>query len=502
MRFLTLAVFISALLLASSSLAVANQDKEKTTTETEGRTGLDRLRGCWYVVEATRFGPKRMVFEGDTITIVFSETSQKKYRIKVDPMAEPAHFEVFDDSAKSLGIYEVRGGTLRICVSNWQADRPAAFKPGKGVFLLTGTQKKPEPEDHDGRAYAAIRKHGAFADRADKRRGRPIIAVDFNGFSTGMDFDDKHLREMAPLLAKLKHLEQLDLGGTGVSDAGMKDVAKFKQLRVLWLAGTAVTDDGLKELAALEQLNSLLLANDKITGVGFRHLAALKNLESLTLRGLSLTNAGVKELAALQQLQRLDLFESSVNDAGVKELARLKQLAWLNLSGTKVTHAGLKELSGHKNLRTLRLYKTRVTVVAINDLQKGLPHCRIEITAESKVEPELTPEVAKQALLRMMRSKPGKALGFFGTELVDEMAKIDFEKKKDGYHWTGAYRFNLNPGKRTTYKLFVSLRDDAPPLRPHPKGYLIHLRVYQGSFEMNDGRWIATVPKYKYTLLD
>jgi uncharacterized protein (TIGR03067 family) len=446
MRFLTLAVFVSALLVASSNLAVANQDKEETTTETGGRTGLDQLRGSWDVVEATGFGPKRLVFEGETITIVFSETFQKEYRIKVDLMAKPAHFEAFDDSAKSLGIYEVRGGTLRICVSNWHADRPAAFKPGKGIVLLTATRKKAEPEDDDARAYAAIRKHGAFADRDDKRLGRPIIAVDLNGFSTGMDFDDKRLRAMAPLLAKLKHLEQLDLGGTGVSDAGMKDVAKFKKLRVLWLAGTKVTDDGLKELAALEQLNSLFLANDKITGVGFRQLIGLKNLKSLTLRGLVLTDRGVKGLAALKQLQRLDLYESSVNDAGVKELARLEQLTWLNLSDTKVTDAGLKELAALKKLRTLRLYKTRVTVAAINELQKVLPHCRIEITAESNVEPELTPEVAKQALLEMMRSKPGKALGFFNKELVDEMAKRDVEKKKDKYRWTGAYRWNFNPG--------------------------------------------------------
>ena len=74
------------------------------------------------------------------------------------------------------------------------------------------------------------------------------------------------------------------------------------------------------------------------------------------------------------------------------------------------------------------------------------------------------------------------------------------KKKKSEHHWTGAYRFN--PPQKGTYVLFVGISDDLPPLRPHPKEYLIHLRVYQGSFEMNDGRWIATVPKYKYTLLD
>jgi hypothetical protein len=112
---------------------------------------------------------------------------------------------------------------------------------------------------------------------------------------------------------------------------------------------------------------------------------------------------------------------------------------------------------------------------------------------------ELTPDLCKKALLEMMQSKPGRALGFFDKELVDDMAKMEVEKKKDEYRWTGAYRFDP---KKATYVLFVSLVDDRPPLRPHPKGYLLHLKVYEGSFAMKEGRWVATVPRYKYTLAD
>jgi uncharacterized protein (TIGR03067 family) len=699
-----------ALFLFTGSTAHALQ---KNPLDGYEQTGFRELRGSWKVTQAPPFCCTRLAFEEDKIIIFTTDSVKTERRFKLDPKAKPAHLDVIEGESKAAGIYEVSGNTLKICLANWNADRPSEFKTTKGVVCLTLTRegvksedKKAEqplpadivkawrdagakigwmkdvppkaaggygywqpfrekgeagaapafklhaqgkgvlaklpdpgvvfgldlhcwsgqdadlkelaglknlqslniggalllkgpglkelaglknlralyvfyssvtdaglkeltdlkglqvldlsstrvtgdglkeltglkslqylnlrhtevtaagvaalqkelpackieatagkkgelaPEDDDATAYAAIRKHGAFADRDDKRSGRPIIAVDFNGFSTGVDFDDKNLREMAPLLAKLKHLEQLDLGGTGLSDAGMKDVAKFKQLRMLWLAGTHVTDDGLKELASLDQLNYLFLANDKITGVGLRHLTGLKSLKSLTLRGLLLTDAGVKELAALKQLQRLDLYESSLNDAGMKELARLEQLAWLNLSGTKVTDAGLKELFGHKNLRTLRLYRTLATAAAINDLQKSVPHCRIEITAETIGDPEFTPEVAKQSQVEMMRSKPGKALGFFNDKLVDEMAKMDVEMKKGEFHWTGAYRWNPDPGKRTTFVLFVGMLDDLPPLRPHPKGYLIHLRVYQGTFELRDGRWIATVPKWKYNLLD
>jgi hypothetical protein len=106
----------------------------------------------------------------------------------------------------------------------------------------------------------------------------------------------------------------------------------------------------------------------------------------------------------------------------------------------------------------------------------------------------------EKALLETIRAKPGQALGFFEKKLVDEMEKVAVEKKKDGYHWTGAYR--VNPAKKATYLLFVGIVDDRLPLRGNPKAYLTHGRVFQGSFEMKDGRWIATVPTYKYTLLD
>jgi hypothetical protein len=124
----------------------------------------------------------------------------------------------------------------------------------------------------------------------------------------------------------------------------------------------------------------------------------------------------------------------------------------------------------------------------------GNAHC-----AGEPGQGELTPELCKQALLEMMQSRPGKRLGFFDKELVDAMAKMDVEKKKDEYHWTGAYRFDP---KKATYVLFVSLHGQRPPLRPDPTGYLIHLMVYEGSFAMKEGRWVATVPRYKYTLLD
>jgi hypothetical protein len=115
---------------------------------------------------------------------------------------------------------------------------------------------------------------------------------------------------------------------------------------------------------------------------------------------------------------------------------------------------------------------------------------------------ELTPGAARQALVEMLRSKAGQALDFYDRDTVDQLAEISMVSGPDGeYRWSAACRVNR---VKATYVFFVSLND--PPrlvLRSnHPKGYLIHVRVYEGSFELRDGRWVASAPRYKYALLD
>ena len=104
-------------------------------------------------------------------------------------------------------------------------------------------------------------------------------------------------------------------------------------------------------------------------------------------------------------------------------------------------------------------------------------------------EAALTPERAKEALLAMMRSKPGQELGWFQGDTVDEMAKMKVEQDEDGWHaWTGAFRFNT---AKAVYTFIV---------RPRPVARACVFE-YKGSFVNKDGRWSATPPELVSTAL-
>ena len=79
-------------------------------------------------------------------------------------------------------------------------------------------------------------------------------------------------------------LQRLMLGGTAITDAGLKHATELKELTTLGLIGTNVTDAGMKELAGLNKLEHVRLANTAVTDVGVRELsAAQKSADSNTV---------------------------------------------------------------------------------------------------------------------------------------------------------------------------------------------------------------------------
>jgi len=102
------------------------------------KTALDNLQGSWTAVNARRLDLHRMIFKGDKIILVFSESLKNEYLVTVNAKPKPAHIDVLHNKEKSLGIYELDRDTLRICMGPWLGPRPTDFKSkGKNVVLVT-----------------------------------------------------------------------------------------------------------------------------------------------------------------------------------------------------------------------------------------------------------------------------------------------------------------------------------------------------------------------------
>ncbi len=142
----------------------------------------------------------------------------------------------------------------------------------------------------------------------------------------------------------------LGLGVLALTANGLRaDDAEQRSLRAVEVSNG---EPEQRALRAIKALKGSVTRNEKapdrpvivvdlsftgLTDAGLKDLAGLKQLQKLVLSGTSVTDAGMQELAGLKQLQKLELLNTEVTDAGLKELAGLKQLHMLDLSSTKVT---------------------------------------------------------------------------------------------------------------------------------------------------------------------
>jgi hypothetical protein len=178
-------------------------------------------------------------------------------------------------------------------------------------------------------------------------------------------------------LAKLEKVTELNLAGTGVTDAGLASVKALRQLRRLTLPA-GVSDEGLVHLAEMTGLEELSLGGqEKLTGVGLKHLAKLSKVKNLYLGGTGVTDDGLAGLTGLKQLDSLSLPER-IGDRGLAHLAALHNLRYLHLDGTQVTDAGLIHLLGLKKLQGVYLERTRVTPKGVEKLKTAFPMATVE----------------------------------------------------------------------------------------------------------------------------
>lgn len=115
-----------------------------------------------------------------------------------------------------------------------------------------------------------------------------------NASVAGASFGDTELARLAPIAVNLRWL---DLGGTKVTDAGLKSIATMPNLERLHLERTAITDAGIARLAVLSDLQYLNIYGTAISDAGLASLQSLPKLRELFLWRTKVTPEAAKAFA-------------------------------------------------------------------------------------------------------------------------------------------------------------------------------------------------------------
>ncbi len=107
-------------------------------------------------------------------------------------------------------------------------------------------------------------------------------------------FSDK---DIALLLPVAEQVTWLKLGGTKITDGGLKEIGKLKNLTKLHLEHTGITDQVIAQIKALPHLEYLNIIDTKIGDAGFKNIAALKGLRSIYVWQSAVTDSAVAQTA-------------------------------------------------------------------------------------------------------------------------------------------------------------------------------------------------------------
>ncbi len=133
-------------------------------------------------------------------------------------------------------------------------------------------------------------------------------------------------------VAQLGGWYKIDYTHMGISEGGLEPLQHVKHLRELILAGTSVTDDDLQYLSDLPSLRNISLKNTKIGDEGLKHLSGLPGLIEIDLEETQITDEGLVHLSEVSSLKKVWLRDApKITIKGVKKLK--KALPKLDIHG-------------------------------------------------------------------------------------------------------------------------------------------------------------------------
>jgi len=215
----------------------------------------------------------------------------------------------------------------------------------------------------------------------------------------------------------------VDLAGTKVTSAQLRQLGRCAWIRVLDLSNTTAGDEALGDIAGIAKLRELRLASTRVTDAGIAKLKALDRLYVLDVKDTAVTykaladlekafpGSNFQEQLALSRLRKsqqihtdeqyagnsfeLDVFPPplipkaseihisngnnfALSDRDVEDLRHLASASSFSVQGRAFPKGGLAFLSDLPNLENVAVYDSNVETVTNDDLATlaGLPRLK------------------------------------------------------------------------------------------------------------------------------
>lgn len=144
MRIALVTLFCTVVYTASGGTGARADDKadvEKELRKFQGTWTFESVESGGKELPADGFKGMTVIFQGDKYTVKKGDEVIQACTLKLDPSKSPKTLDVtvtegLNKGAAILGIYEIRGDTLKVCFDPEGKKRPMEFKSASGSQTL------------------------------------------------------------------------------------------------------------------------------------------------------------------------------------------------------------------------------------------------------------------------------------------------------------------------------------------------------------------------------
>lgn len=271
-----------------------------------------------------------------------------------------------------------------------EANRNGRVTRGNGTLILDRQiidERAADAISHDqsleklGINYSTFPKHmlSSLPRRLDYLEliGSGLTSEDFKSIAKNRSIRELNVRVNAvdakciQNLAGMPNLEVLDLNGTHIDAAALKELKLLENLRGLVLSDNELIDDqAIVPIAYLSRLEWLDISNTRVTPRGLKTLSHLEFLKKLGVKKLALADDDVQVLNNFKNIKVLKLAGNSISSEGFETLKPTPIYTEIDLSETLLEDDAAPHLLKFKNLNSLHISKTRITARGFLTLHK------------------------------------------------------------------------------------------------------------------------------------